>query len=63
MPDGMLYTMIMTNFLCTTQQPRGRLEDKWHERLMFQLNADCSLLEACGVMDYSLLLGVHFTNR
>jgi hypothetical protein len=27
---------------------------------MQQLKLDCALLEACGVMDYSLLLGVHY---
>ena len=29
-------------------------------RLMDQLAADCSLLEELRVMDYSLLLGVHY---
>jgi hypothetical protein len=27
---------------------------------MQQLKADCALLEACRIMDYSLLLGVHY---
>ena len=31
-------------------------------RLMGQLAADCALLEELRVMDYSLLLGVHFRN-
>ena len=29
-------------------------------RLMTQLAADCALLEELRVMDYSLLLGIHF---
>lgn len=40
-----------------------KLEEGWHERLMHQLKADCELMESCRVMDYSLLLGVHFRSR
>ncbi|KAG2488884.1 hypothetical protein HYH03_012678 [Edaphochlamys debaryana] len=36
-----------------------RLEEGWRERLLFQLRADCALLAGVGVMDYSLLVGVH----
>ncbi|KAI8475462.1 MAG: hypothetical protein J3K34DRAFT_456218 [Monoraphidium minutum] len=36
-----------------------KLEAQWHERLMEQIAADCALLESCGVMDYSMLLGIH----
>ena len=39
----------------TTTTPR--LEDGWLDRLMWQLRADCGLLESCHIMDYSLLLG------
>lgn len=39
---------------------RLKLEEGWHERLMKQLTADCSLMEELRVMDYSLLLGVHY---
>ncbi|KAL3135393.1 hypothetical protein ABBQ32_007577 [Trebouxia sp. C0010 RCD-2024] len=39
---------------------RLKLEEGWHERLMKQLAADCSLMEELRVMDYSLLLGVHY---
>jgi len=39
------------------------LEDGWLDRLMYQLQADCNLLEQCRIMDYSLLLGVHYRNR
>ena len=31
-------------------------------RLAFQLQKDCQLLEELRVMDYSLLLGLHFRN-
>ncbi|KAL6749605.1 PIP5K-domain-containing protein [Haematococcus lacustris] len=40
-----------------------KLEEGWLERLTDQLKADCSLLEACHIMDYSLLLGVNFRDR
>lgn len=31
-----------------------------HDQLMEQLQRDCALLESLHVMDYSLLLGVHY---
>eukprot|EP00803_Ostreobium_quekettii_P004207 evm.model.scf_1435.1 EVM.evm.TU.scf_1435.1 scf_1435:7254-16830(-) len=37
-----------------------KLEEGWHERLHRQLTQDCKLLRSMSVMDYSLLLGVHF---
>lgn len=40
-----------------------RLEKGWKERLSMQLQYDCNLLCASGIMDYSLLLGIHFPNR
>ncbi|GAB4813492.1 hypothetical protein N2152v2_000538 [Parachlorella kessleri] len=36
------------------------LSPEVHMRVMRQLERDCALLEELGVMDYSLLLGVHF---
>ena len=36
-----------------------KLEQGWTERLQGQLEADVALLQELGVMDYSLLLGVH----
>nr|BCL66210.1 1-phosphatidylinositol-4-phosphate 5-kinase [Volvox reticuliferus] len=40
-----------------------RLEAGWRDRLLFQLRADCGLLSGSGVMDYSLLVGVHFRSK
>ena len=40
-----------------------RLEEGWLDRLTFQLKADCDLLQRLGIMDYSLLLGLHYCNR
>lgn len=37
-----------------------RLGDGWRDRLLSQLRADSALLASLGVMDYSLLVGVHF---
>jgi len=37
-----------------------KLEEGWHERLHQQLQQDAKLLRSMNVMDYSLLLGVHF---
>jgi 1-phosphatidylinositol-4-phosphate 5-kinase len=37
-----------------------KLEKKWHEIFFQQLEHDCSFLENMNIMDYSLLLGVHF---
>eukprot|EP00775_Hariotina_reticulata_P005077 gene5077-5318_t len=39
------------------------LEQAAYETLLAQLKADCELLRAVGVMDYSLLLGVHYPSR
>ncbi|GBG77014.1 hypothetical protein CBR_g23344 [Chara braunii] len=40
-----------------------KLEEGWRERLMAQLYEDCKFLEQQQIMDYSLLLGVHFRSR
>ncbi|GAX73551.1 hypothetical protein CEUSTIGMA_g1002.t1 [Chlamydomonas eustigma] len=40
-----------------------RLAFGWQERLEYQLKADCSFLEACQIMDYSMLLGIHYPKR
>jgi len=40
-----------------------KLDDGFPARLKAQLAADCDLLARVNVMDYSLLLGVHFRNR
>ncbi|KAF1893679.1 hypothetical protein Lal_00002190 [Lupinus albus] len=37
-----------------------RLEQSWFQELMWQLDRDCEFLEAEGIMDYSLLVGLHF---
>ena len=37
-----------------------KLETGWRDKLMNQLQIDCALLEELQVMDYSLLLGVHY---
>ncbi|KAJ7544894.1 hypothetical protein O6H91_09G097900 [Diphasiastrum complanatum] len=37
-----------------------QLEPSWREALFRQLECDCKFLESQGIMDYSLLLGVHF---
>ncbi|KAF2938436.1 hypothetical protein DAI22_03g118900 [Oryza sativa Japonica Group] len=39
-----------------------RLQRFWYEELMKQIQMDCTFLETQGIMDYSLLLGVHFRN-
>ncbi|KAM3229644.1 hypothetical protein ACQJBY_060460 [Aegilops geniculata] len=39
-----------------------RLQRFWYEELMKQIQMDCVFLETQGIMDYSLLLGVHFRN-
>ncbi|CAL0305248.1 unnamed protein product [Lupinus luteus] len=36
------------------------LEQSWFQELMWQLDRDCEFLEAEGIMDYSLLVGLHF---
>eukprot|EP00210_Caulerpa_lentillifera_P003479 g3319.t1 len=40
-----------------------KLEEGWHEKLHDQLQSDCILLEGMNVMDYSLLLGVHYRKQ
>lgn len=40
-----------------------KLEEGYHERLREQLDKDSHLLDAMNVMDYSLLLGVHYRSR
>lgn len=40
-----------------------RLQRFWYEELMKQIQMDCTFLEIQGIMDYSLLLGVHFRNK
>ncbi|AET04875.1 phosphatidylinositol-4-phosphate 5-kinase family protein [Medicago truncatula] len=37
-----------------------RLEQSWFQELKRQLDRDCEFLEAEGIMDYSLLIGLHF---
>ncbi|CAD6202993.1 unnamed protein product [Miscanthus lutarioriparius] len=38
------------------------LQRFWYDELMRQIQMDCTFLETQGIMDYSLLLGVHFRN-
>ena len=40
-----------------------QLDDGYAARLTAQLDADCRLLQRLNIMDYSLLLGVHFQTR
>ncbi|KAL8166689.1 hypothetical protein V2J09_008188 [Rumex salicifolius] len=37
-----------------------RLQKSWFEELISQVDRDCEFLEAARIMDYSLLIGVHF---
>lgn len=37
-----------------------RLQRNWYKELMTQIKRDCEFLEAERIMDYSLLIGVHF---
>ncbi|RDX70417.1 Phosphatidylinositol 4-phosphate 5-kinase 1, partial [Mucuna pruriens] len=37
-----------------------RLQKKWFQDLIKQIERDCEFLEAEGIMDYSLLVGLHF---
>ncbi|KAL0799111.1 hypothetical protein Bca101_054286 [Brassica carinata] len=37
-----------------------RLQRNWYQELMKQIKRDCEFLEAERIMDYSLLVGVHF---
>ena len=40
---------------------RLQLKDELYKKLMKQIQADAALLERMHVMDYSLLLGIHYT--
>ncbi|GAX73550.1 hypothetical protein CEUSTIGMA_g1001.t1 [Chlamydomonas eustigma] len=40
-----------------------RMGDRWQERLEYQIRADTALLESCQIMDYSMLLGIHYPKR
>lgn len=40
-----------------------KLEEGWNQKLDDQLKSDCRLLEDMNVMDYSLLLGVHYRKQ
>ena len=40
-----------------------QLDEGYAARLAAQLSADCKLLERLNIMDYSLLLGVHFQQK
>ena len=40
-----------------------QLDEGYAARLAAQLSADCTLLERLNIMDYSLLLGVHFQQK
>ncbi|MQL91135.1 hypothetical protein Taro_023750 [Colocasia esculenta] len=37
-----------------------RLERLWFQQLLRQVDRDCEFLESEGIMDYSLLVGIHF---
>ncbi|XP_050205451.1 phosphatidylinositol 4-phosphate 5-kinase 2-like [Mercurialis annua] len=37
-----------------------RIERSWYQELIRQIDRDCEFLEAEGIMDYSLLIGLHF---
>ncbi|KAK9713824.1 hypothetical protein RND81_06G053700 [Saponaria officinalis] len=39
-----------------------RLQKNWHQELIMQIERDCEFLEAEKIMDYSLLVGIHFRN-
>ena len=39
---------------------RLQLKHVYHDQLMRQIQADAALLERMHVMDYSLLLGIHY---
>ncbi|KAL9666152.1 hypothetical protein QQ045_000476 [Rhodiola kirilowii] len=40
-----------------------RLQPKWYMELIKQIDLDCKFLESERIMDYSLLVGVHFRNE
>ncbi|KAL6512071.1 Phosphatidylinositol 4-phosphate 5-kinase 1 [Orobanche gracilis] len=37
-----------------------RLQTNWYQELIKQVHRDCEFLESGGIMDYSLLVGLHF---
>ncbi|KAG0485278.1 hypothetical protein HPP92_009161 [Vanilla planifolia] len=37
-----------------------RLQSPWFSKLLWNIDRDCEFLEAEGIMDYSLLVGLHF---
>ncbi|KAI4320618.1 hypothetical protein MLD38_034078 [Melastoma candidum] len=39
-----------------------RLKKSWFQDLIIQIELDCEFLETEGIMDYSLLVGLHFRN-
>ncbi|GMH17427.1 hypothetical protein Nepgr_019268 [Nepenthes gracilis] len=39
-----------------------RLQTNWYQKLIKQIEQDCEFLEAERIMDYSLLVGIHFRN-
>eukprot|EP00958_Prasinococcus_capsulatus_P004816 scaffold443_cov527-Prasinococcus_capsulatus_cf.AAC.4 len=40
-----------------------KMESGWRDKLVYQVQKDCKFLEEANVMDYSLLLGVHFRDK
>ncbi|KAL9245524.1 hypothetical protein vseg_019168 [Gypsophila vaccaria] len=40
-----------------------RLQKNWHQELIQQIERDCEFLETENIMDYSLLVGIHFRNH
>ncbi|KAJ7972125.1 phosphatidylinositol- 4-phosphate 5-kinase 5 [Quillaja saponaria] len=40
-----------------------RLQSSWFEEFCRQIDRDCELLEQEGIMDYSLLVGIHFIEK
>ncbi|KAL8162398.1 hypothetical protein V2J09_013887 [Rumex salicifolius] len=40
-----------------------RLQRNWYQELIKQIERDCEFLEAEGIMDYSLLVGIHFRDN
>ncbi|XP_073315862.1 phosphatidylinositol 4-phosphate 5-kinase 1-like [Primulina huaijiensis] len=40
-----------------------RLQTNWYQEVIKQIERDCEFLEAEGIMDYSLLVGLHFRDN
>ncbi|XP_073290096.1 phosphatidylinositol 4-phosphate 5-kinase 1 [Primulina huaijiensis] len=40
-----------------------RLQTNWYQEVIKQIDRDCQFLEAEGIMDYSLLVGLHFRDH